>query len=205
MNSYAPTQKVASPFARKPLPQFRVASPCAVGWDSMSGDEKRRLCALCDKHVVNLTTMTQPEIDRVVESVSAGGEACVRAWQREDGTLILESDCPVGLARLARDAREATHRTFRWAWAGAGLVAAAVGMGATWQRAEAEMSDAKSPSGSLMRSLLGRPCPSLQQGNKQQDAVDVLRIPERDLTPAQREERSRRMGITGFMKDTRAS
>ena len=33
--------------------------PCDVAWDTMSGDERRRFCGQCSKHVTHLSNMTQ--------------------------------------------------------------------------------------------------------------------------------------------------
>lgn len=38
-----------------------IAEPCHVSWESMSGDERRRFCAQCSKHVTHLSKLTQRE------------------------------------------------------------------------------------------------------------------------------------------------
>ncbi|MEP6707239.1 MAG: hypothetical protein ABJC05_06945, partial [Pyrinomonadaceae bacterium] len=43
------------------LDNLRPASPCPVGWEQMTGDERVRLCRLCDLHVYNISEMTRDE------------------------------------------------------------------------------------------------------------------------------------------------
>lgn len=80
------------------IDRMRVASPCHVGWDSMTGDDRARHCESCDRHVYNIVGLTRPEIESLVENTE--GRLCVRMYQRPDATVLTE-DCPVGL-RLIR-------------------------------------------------------------------------------------------------------
>jgi hypothetical protein len=79
------------------LDQLRVASPCAVAWESMQGDDRARLCSQCQKHVYNLSEMTRHEIEKLV--VAKEGKFCARFYRRPDGTLLTQ-DCPVGIRAL---------------------------------------------------------------------------------------------------------
>ena len=36
------------------LGQFTIPTPCPMDWDRMPGDDRRRYCAACGKHVYNL-------------------------------------------------------------------------------------------------------------------------------------------------------
>jgi len=81
-----------------PLETIRVASPCDASWDSMAGDERIRFCSQCQKHVYNLSAMSRPEAEGLIEQTE--GRLCAGFYRRKDGT-ILTSDCPVGL-RAAR-------------------------------------------------------------------------------------------------------
>ncbi|MDI1241890.1 MAG: hypothetical protein PSX80_08225, partial [bacterium] len=80
------------------IDRMRVASPCHVDWDSMTGDDRARFCGSCDRHVYNVVGLTRPEIESLVENTE--GRLCVRMYQRPDATVLTE-DCPVGL-RLIR-------------------------------------------------------------------------------------------------------
>jgi hypothetical protein len=75
------------------IDNLRVASPCRVGWETMSGDERVRHCNLCRLNVYNLSEMTADEVRGLIAK-SEGG-ICGRLHKRADGTIITK-DCPVG-------------------------------------------------------------------------------------------------------------
>lgn len=97
------------------LDRVRVASPCSVRWEDMSGDEITRHCEQCDLDVVNIASMTRVEAEaflqaRFEESGAAKhGRVCARIYRRADGT-ILTRDCPVGLAAVRRRVRMVAAR-----------------------------------------------------------------------------------------------
>lgn len=78
------------------LDNIRVASPCPAKWEDMSGDERSRHCAQCDKSVFNLSGMTRDEAEALI--IAKQGKLCVRYFQRKDGT-ILTQDCVVGISK----------------------------------------------------------------------------------------------------------
>ena len=82
------------------LDQVKVASPCPAKWDDMVGDEKKRFCLSCDKNVFNISSLTREQAEQFLME-NAGGEVCVRYYQRADGT-IMTSDCSVGVAKKQR-------------------------------------------------------------------------------------------------------
>ena len=85
--------------ARAKLPvldNIRVASPCNVAWDSMTGDERVRNCDTCKKDVFNLSMMSREEAETLL--LERTGAMCVRYFQRHDGTIML-ADCTVGKRR----------------------------------------------------------------------------------------------------------
>lgn len=83
--------------ARLPvLDNLRVASPCTVDWEQMSGDDRVRACAQCQKKVYNLSELTREEAEALI--VRTHGDLCGRYYQRKDGTVLLK-DCEVGVAR----------------------------------------------------------------------------------------------------------
>ena len=85
---------------------LRIASPCKAPWDNMDGDERVRFCRECNRNVYNLSAMTKVEALQLV--AQREGRACVRFYQRRDGT-VLTTDCPVGRKRsfLSKAARTA--------------------------------------------------------------------------------------------------
>lgn len=83
------------------LSQVAVATPCAVPWETMQGDEQTRACDQCKLKVYNLSAMSKDEAEAFLRQ-KKNGRRCIRFYRRADGT-ILTDDCPVGLRRL-RDA-----------------------------------------------------------------------------------------------------
>jgi hypothetical protein len=82
--------------ARAKLPildNIRVATPCSQNWAEMTGDDRTRHCAACDKNVYNLSGLTRDEAQALI--VEKNGQLCVRYFQRSDGTILL-ADCEVG-------------------------------------------------------------------------------------------------------------
>ena len=98
------------------LDQVRVASPCNASWDDMTGDDRVRFCGKCEKNVFNISAMPREDAEQLLRE-RAGGELCVRFFQRTDGTILTE-DCPVGVRKKRR-------RQIAFAVAGAGAMAAA--------------------------------------------------------------------------------
>jgi hypothetical protein len=78
------------------LPNIRVASPCPADWNQMTGDDRMRACAQCNKNVYNLSNMTRDEAEALI--VAKEGKLCVRYFQRKDGTILLK-DCAVGVTQ----------------------------------------------------------------------------------------------------------
>jgi hypothetical protein len=59
----------------------------------MTGDDRARFCAQCQKPVYDLSNMTADEAVALIRSRE--GKLCARFYRRIDGT-ILTADCPVG-------------------------------------------------------------------------------------------------------------
>lgn len=78
------------------LPNIRVATPCTADWTKMTGDDRMRACADCNKNVYNLSDMTRDEAEALI--VQKEGRLCVRYFQRKDGTILLK-DCAIGVAQ----------------------------------------------------------------------------------------------------------
>jgi hypothetical protein len=76
--------------ARDAIDQITIASPCAVPWDSMRGDERVRFCGHCRQNVYNVVSFTRQEARRLIEARE--GRLCVRLLRRDDGTVVT-ADC----------------------------------------------------------------------------------------------------------------
>ncbi|MDB4946923.1 MAG: hypothetical protein JWP97_6457 [Labilithrix sp.] len=98
------------------LEEVKVASPCKADWNEMMGNERVRFCLSCEKNVFNLSAMARDEAEALLQS-HAGGDLCVRFYQRADGT-VLTQDCPVGVKSKQR-------KRLAFAVAGAGALVAA--------------------------------------------------------------------------------
>jgi len=81
------------------LERIRIASPCPVSWERMTGDDRVRFCDECNLHVYNLAEMTRAEAATLIASTE--GRLCARIYRRADGTIITR-DCPVGLCAIRR-------------------------------------------------------------------------------------------------------
>lgn len=92
--------------------KLRVASPCSVGWDSMTGDERVRHCHSCQLNIFNIEAMTSTEVEQLISTRE--GRLCIRLYRRPDGT-VATNDCPVGL-------RGYRKRTARYAGAAFGSI-----------------------------------------------------------------------------------
>ena len=86
------------------LDDVRIASPCKMEWADMTGGDRVRHCAACQKNVFNLSGMKRHEAIELLRATE--GKICARFYRRKDGT-VLTADCPVGVALLARKAKRA--------------------------------------------------------------------------------------------------
>lgn len=74
--------------------ELSVAKPCHMSWETMSGDERVRLCNVCDMNIYNISEMSSAEITTLIETRE--GRLCGRIVKRADGT-VMTKDCPPGL------------------------------------------------------------------------------------------------------------
>lgn len=93
--------------------KIHVASPCSVGWETMTGDERIRRCHSCELNIYNISEMTKTEVESLI--ANREGRLCIRLYKRADGT-VLTKDCPVGIRayqkRVARFAGAALAMIF---------------------------------------------------------------------------------------------
>jgi hypothetical protein len=76
-----------------------VEKSCPVSWDSMSGDDKVRLCSQCNLNVHNLSSMSEKEAAIMVKRRQTE-RTCVFMYRRKDGSVVTDN-CP----RKLRDLR----------------------------------------------------------------------------------------------------
>lgn len=91
------------------LKNLRIASPCPMNWDQMTGDDRARFCSLCSLHVYNIAELTQKQAVALISETE--GRICGRIYRRSDGTVITR-DCPVGLRAVRRRVARVTGAVF---------------------------------------------------------------------------------------------
>ena len=91
------------------IDRLRIASPCPASWARMTGDDRVRLCDLCNLHVYNLAELTRTEAESLIANTE--GRICARLYRRSDGT-VMTKDCPVGLRALRRRAAKVAGLAF---------------------------------------------------------------------------------------------
>ncbi len=79
--------------------KLRIASPCSMNWENMSGDKRARFCQSCQLNVYNLSEMSAREIEKLI--LQKEGRICGKLYKRADGTVITK-DCPTGLWALRK-------------------------------------------------------------------------------------------------------
>ena len=96
-----------------PLEVLKIESPCLADWNTMVGDERKRFCQGCQKHVHNLSAMPRDEAERLV--CESAGNLCVQMALDAEGKFVT-----VG---YQGSTRKRPRRGWRF-WTGVGLVGA---------------------------------------------------------------------------------
>src|SRR3990167_4880546 len=86
------------------LSNLSISAPCSADWNSMTGDDKKRFCSLCNHNVFNVSAMRPAEAEAFLSS-QFGKRVCVKYYKRRDGTLISQN-CPIGLRQLRRQGQK---------------------------------------------------------------------------------------------------
>ncbi len=77
---------------RFPLEQIEIPIPCHVPWESMTGDDRIRLCGQCNHAVYQLKNFTREEAERLI--ASAVDRLCIQLYRRPDGTVVTKNCDP---------------------------------------------------------------------------------------------------------------
>jgi hypothetical protein len=91
------------------IERLRIATPCPISWEQMSGDNRIRFRDHCHLNVYNIAELTRIEAATLIASTE--GRLCARLFRRADGT-VLTKDCPVGLRALRRRVAKRTAAIF---------------------------------------------------------------------------------------------
>ena len=81
------------------IDHLRIATPCPISWEQMTGDNRVRFCDHCHLNVYNISELSRMEAETLIASTE--GRLCARLFRRADGA-VLTKDCPVGLRALRR-------------------------------------------------------------------------------------------------------
>jgi hypothetical protein len=75
---------------------LRIASPCPISWDEMSGNNRVRFCNYCHLNVYNISEMSAREAQNLIAATE--GRLCARLFRRSDGVADEPSliDSPIG-------------------------------------------------------------------------------------------------------------
>lgn len=119
-----------------PLEQFQIQTPCTEDWSGMHGDESKRFCDKCNKHVHDLAHFDRDQADALLNAQTAG-HVCVRMARDGEGRVI------------TRD---------YWKFAAGAALAATVGLNAC-QRTQGQPL-AKPPEKPVDSATMGKPNPS---------------------------------------------
>jgi hypothetical protein len=80
------------------LDSIQIPKPCTAEWSQMSGDDQRRFCSECNKHVLNLSAMTRRQAEAHIEA--SQGRLCARMIRQEDGSTVVVADWVLPAANL---------------------------------------------------------------------------------------------------------
>ena len=72
------------------LPQVNINMPCHADWGSMAGDEQKRFCGSCQKHVHDLSKMDAKSASELL--TKRGGNVCVRIRRNADGSVVTKDN-----------------------------------------------------------------------------------------------------------------
>jgi len=79
------------------IDRLRIATPCPISWEQMTGDGRVRFCGHCQLNVYNISELSRLEAEALIASTE--GRLCAKLFRRADGTILIK-DCPVGLRAL---------------------------------------------------------------------------------------------------------
>jgi hypothetical protein len=81
------------------LDRIVILVACHADWNGMTGDQRVRHCAECDKNVFHLSELTRPQAEALLRQYE--GNLCARFYRRPDGTVLTKT-CEQGLRAASR-------------------------------------------------------------------------------------------------------
>jgi hypothetical protein len=84
------------------IDRLKLRFECDLDWSDLSGDERKRWCARCEQHVVNISALTRKQ---AVELRRRVGPMCITMEHDDDGRVRFQPEAPPSRAtRLKRAA-----------------------------------------------------------------------------------------------------
>ena len=80
------------------LDQLSIPLPCPERWSDLVGDDRRRYCERCAKHVYDFSKLTTTEVLALLTTLQ--GDVCARMTRQPDGTVLTEE--PLGRLPITR-------------------------------------------------------------------------------------------------------
>jgi hypothetical protein len=85
------------PDDRRYLDIIEIPEPCPASWEAMEGDQYKRFCSQCSKHVFDLSAHSREEAEQLLQSGAA--KICVSFIRNPDGSVQTD-ECPRPLRPL---------------------------------------------------------------------------------------------------------
>jgi len=82
---------MSSPTSNAALRNLRILTPCQADWNEMTGDDREKFCAQCQKNVHDVSAMTRAEASALL---AAGNPICVRFYRDADGNVATTDSTP---------------------------------------------------------------------------------------------------------------
>ena len=82
------------------LNELVINTPCPMDWERMEGDDRKRFCSRCEKHVYDLSQISQLEALQLIGD--GNPNVCARVFRRPDGTIVTSQCLAVGKKAIGR-------------------------------------------------------------------------------------------------------
>jgi hypothetical protein len=77
--------------------RLTIKNPCQESWAAMNGTEQARFCGICQKHVYNLSAMTESEATGLLDSTPS---VCIRYQPAWDGSVLFKTAAILAVSLL---------------------------------------------------------------------------------------------------------
>lgn len=78
------------------LSNLIISYPCPIKWDNISPEEREWMCSQCDRKVVNISSYSEKEAEKLLQNKVETGGLCVRIRIGSDGKVVTDN-CPAFL------------------------------------------------------------------------------------------------------------